>query len=231
MMKCPCCETELVFDNMRRVQTLDEHVFRPNDMPCEKPTYHCPNENCAVNNGPSKQFNIFWDEFGGLYFDCDTSTTLAFQADKGYLNVIPWIDGNDGPFGSIERKINVEVGKKDENKVLFIVPQWFPFCKGWQCKKRYSYQSNTDGDILKRYWKFEWIKADGVYYMSGLKMVLRSLRNSKNVISSVTQENKDYWISHLREEIERKEWKNAEWWRHVNAFIASMTIRIINLCY
>ncbi|MCF1193589.1 hypothetical protein LRR18_18540, partial [Mangrovimonas sp. AS39] len=85
---------------------------------------------------------------------------------------IPFIDENDGPFGSISRQINVEVSKKDENHPLFgIETRW------GHIEVVYSYKSNKDGDILSRKRKYQIWKKDksGVGYTSyipGISMLL-----------------------------------------------------------
>jgi len=66
-MKCPECNNNLIKDKQKRYQNLLEHVFEPNDEPCEKDTYVCKNKSCQLNT------KTFWDEFGSIY--CDTSNS------------------------------------------------------------------------------------------------------------------------------------------------------------
>jgi len=202
-MKCPCCKSELVEWKQLRLETLEEHVFDPNGNPSLKMAYRCSDEACVTNP------NIYWNEFGERY---------------GGESAIPFIDDNDAPFGSFQRKCNVEIYKKDENKHLCTFPCW-PL-KGWKVRSNYSYQSNEDGDILSRKLKLEWIRPDGCIHIWGYRMVLYGLRQ---VVYNWKMLRKDtsnsFARSNLEDVIRRKSWPRAEWWRKVNAFFAKVALK------
>ena len=135
-MLCPCCKKKLVEGKKLRIQTLAEHVLFPNEKPSLKSSFRCGNNYCAASHP-----KIFWDEYGDIY---------------GCVKGIKWIDGNDGPFGSIQRQSNIEILKKDENKILFSIPFTRFFLK-----VEYDYKSNENGDILERkanYYLAKWNK-------------------------------------------------------------------------
>jgi len=127
---CPVCKFEVVYEKHRNCQTLDEHVFNPNDEPSSKSTYHCSNQKCICN----KQ-KVFWDCHGDIYggFEIPDST---------------FINGNDSPFGSHSRKLNVEISRKGLKRSKYLSP-WWTF-KIWQPMIEYHYTSNTDGDVLSK---------------------------------------------------------------------------------
>ena len=93
-MLCPCCKTELVITGQARLETLDEHVSSVD--PCLKDKYECPNPSCATHE------KCCWNDLGDCY-------------SKTYGEKLPFIDDNNGPFGSFTRRINIEIYKKDEN--------------------------------------------------------------------------------------------------------------------
>jgi hypothetical protein len=202
-MKCPVCKTELVVWKQLRLETLSDHVLDPNgeqELPLSD-AYSCPNtKNCPctlADGGPV----VFWNGDGDLY---------------GNSIGLPFIDNNNAPFGSLSRRLNVEIYKKDENKLLFTIPCW-PL-KGWKVRSKYSYQSNEDGDILRRKFHLEWITNDGVYHIWGIKMLMFSLKE--------TWKNWKEGCNHnLKRSVEQASWPRAEWWRKINAKVASMAIK------
>lgn len=231
-MKCPCCKTELKPWQMLRLETIDEHVCCCENI-SEKMAYICPMPGCAVNGLNPNTPTIYWNENGELYMDLDTSTTDTFKREYDYFKGIPWVDGNNAPFGSIQRAINVEVYKKDENKDLFIVPKWFPIRKGWRCERVWHYKSNEDGDILKRSSSLRWwMPSDhGTWtlHTSGFRMLRFELCSVWWHFVALLKDNNDKQaINQLKEIIGRKEWKNAEWWRYCGAFAAKCVLGLHN---
>ncbi len=135
---CPVCKSEVVYEKHRNCQTLDEHVCDPNGTPSSKPTYHCSNPKCICN----KQ-KVFWDWYGDMYGGFKIPDTT-------------FINGNDSPFGSHSRKQNVEIYKKGLPRQKYLSPWWT--LKLWQPMIEYHYKSNTDGEVLKKWTKIEFLK-------------------------------------------------------------------------
>jgi hypothetical protein len=204
-MKCPVCKIELVVWKKLHLETLDEHVCNPNGPVSLKDAFRCPSKICETNF-KTYEPKVFWNEGGELY----SSPAPCSVSD------ISFIDNNDAPFGSLCRQMNVEIHKKDENKLLFKFPCW-PL-KGWKLRSRYSYKSNLDGDILIRRFHLEWIRNDGVYHIWGYRMLIFSLRHTWN----------DYKFGrcdNLKNSINRGAWPRAEWWRKINAKVAKLILK------
>ena len=151
-MRCPVCRCELVEYKMLPLQTADEHI-----MGCENPSlkmaYCCPNtKNCACTFADGKPV-VYWNEDGELY---------------GNAMGLPAIDNNNAPFGSFQRKINVEVYKKDENKLILALPFCFPsVLSGMNIFTHWHYKANEEGEILQRRLRFDYITKYGVYHNWG----------------------------------------------------------------
>jgi len=124
--RCPYCKSPLEAYKVTRVQTLCEHVFSPNETPCPKQLYRCSVEACPTVGV------CMWTLDGELF------TEGPYSHKK-----IDFIDSNDAPFGTISRKINVEVCKHDEDFTFFRLP-WV------RAEIYFEYESNLDGDIVKR---------------------------------------------------------------------------------
>jgi len=159
-MLCPSCRTELIVTGQARLETLDEHVTNPNGIPSLKDKYICPNEDCAIAH------NSFWDEWGGHY--CEDFRESSELQKAGHF-----IDNNTGPFGSWERKSNVEIYKKDENYDFGRIGRF-------RFHKCYSYEADEDGNILKRRWRVQIWKRDNrlgmdTLHIPGIKMLFFSI--------------------------------------------------------
>lgn len=141
---CPACKSKLLFGGSAIYQTSSEHVERPNHEPPLRPFYYCDNNLCDANSPEEtltrhvitekvqktkpNSLALFWDDSGALY---------------GRMDGIKFIDGNEAPFGSFERKFNVEHRKRDENGTIF---KWL----GIRIDVEYRYESNEDGKILSK---------------------------------------------------------------------------------
>lgn len=186
---CPVCRYNLLYITMyARLRTHDEHVSNPNGTASNKPVYQCLNQNCdAFKNG------LGWDYYGGLY------QMRGFNKDFN----VKFINNNDAPFGSIFRKSNIEIYKKDENFTLFTLNKWrVDIC--------YKYKADTNGTILKRKRYIQILRKDDkigawVYHTLGIKMLFFSIRNFNLNIKN----KKEITCWELRE--------NADWWRKVAA--------------
>jgi hypothetical protein len=185
-MLCPCCRTELIEDGKAFLESLDEHVCQSEVS--LKSKFICPNNSCETFN------TIFWNDMGEVYsVDWD-----AYQKSKS----INYIDKNDGPFGSIQRQINIEVDKKDENFILFS-------CRWFKIEVVYNYTSDKDGNILSRQRTYRiWKKIDDmgyVLYISGVRMFFFTI---KSFIRKLRWENRN-----IKEELTLKDWEKKDWWR------------------
>jgi hypothetical protein len=142
--KCPICKSLLINGENKKYETLCDHVCNPNmdDHPY-RPTYICPNKECKANIE-----KVFWDESGDIYG--------GFKIKEN-----EFINLNDAPFGSLARKLNVEIYRRGGLKrKIYLSPAltlWIykPFIE-------YHYTSNTDGDILSRSWKLGFLKKDKI---------------------------------------------------------------------
>ena len=154
-MKCPCCKTILIQVGQGRFQNLVEHVTAPNKFPDMKDKHVCLNDGCKISPF------CFWDSDGSFYIN-DYTGYKSVNGDKCF------IDGNNGAFGSWARKAYVEIYKDDENYEILRIGK-FKF------RMTYQYESNENGDILKRRRKIEiWIKSRNVgytHYVSGIRML------------------------------------------------------------
>jgi len=155
--KCPICYQDLIITGQARLETTVEHVENPNGIISMKDKYECINVNC-----PAFIEKICWDE-GGEYYVYNFKSNPKF------------IDNNNAPFGSLERKLNVEIYKKDENYTLLN----FYFFK---IKVVFKYKSNENGTILERKGTFQILKRDKigwVYWMSPWRMFFFHLTQFK----------------------------------------------------
>ena len=208
-MKCPVCKTELAPGEMLRLETLEEHVCDPNAEPALKQSYHCSNPDCSAEGS-----GIIWNRNGERY-----------GAGK-----LEWIDGNDAPFGSFERKMKVEIYKTDENYFLGTIPCW-PL-KGWRVKVVYNYKSNEDGDILKRRARLEWHRPerDGMYaiHIWGIRMLRHGFSEIWREWRAVRKNPSNIWAKRRIEGyLKRAEWRDAEWWRKCSAGAAKVALKTI----
>ena len=201
-MLCPSCKTELIVTGQELLETLDEHIFNPNGDPALKDKYECPNQSCPTFK------HCCWNEEGDCYTD-------------NWKSKIPFIDNNDAPFGSFNRRINVEIYKKDENKDLFII------CR-LKFRLVYQYKSDENGNILSRKRKIEiWIKEKNndsyILYLSGIRMLFFKIRNFHRQIKIYGSKNKK-----IKEFTDKDNWCNQkEWWRIIGCFYARTYMRFI----
>jgi hypothetical protein len=145
-MLCPSCKASLVVTGRERLETLVEHVSDPNGTPSMKDKYECSDLSC-----PTRGF-YFWNSYGETYTSAELYRVKP---------MVPFIDGNEGPFGSLERRLNIEVYKKDENHPLFgIETRW------GMIRVEYEYTANEDGGILSRRRTYRIWKKEGDHYTS-----------------------------------------------------------------
>jgi hypothetical protein len=198
-MLCPICKSELIVTGQAQLETLDEHVCNPNGEVSFKNKFECSSPICQSHG------KIIWNEWGELYHQEGCSFNEKFN----------FVDNNDAPFGSFQRCCNVEIYKHDED---------FCLCKilGRQVWVRYHYKSNENGDILKRWWKFEIITKDGTVYMSGWRMLLYSIRKFHQNLNRLNnnEDHEDYGDRFYKEYLELSDWKKKDWWRRLAVWYA-----------
>jgi hypothetical protein len=118
-MRCPVCKGEIQITGQERLETLIEHVCDPNGEVGFKDKYECLNKTCPAIG------KIFWNSYGERYGELDKSF---------------FIDKNDGPFGSIERRLNAENNG----------PHWSFSCPLFWIQFKIRCVADTDGRILSR---------------------------------------------------------------------------------
>lgn len=206
-LKCPFCMTLLVVAGQERLETLDEHIFQCE--PSLKDKYICPAQKC-----PTYRI-ICWNEDGEMYTDGEGA-----ERNENYkkMKKIEFIDKNSGPFGSFQRKCNVEIYKKDENYSFKIGKFKFEIV--------FCYQSDEDGRILKRRRRLDiWIKEkDGGYvlYQSGIGMLKFRIKQFHKY--------RNFFPQKIAEEIDTTNWKNkGDWWRVAGCWYARVFTKLFPL--
>jgi len=131
--RCPVCRAPIEYWMDRKFETLSEHVQNPNqlDYPL-RPAFRCSNKTCVTRK--KMKYDLFWNFDGARYG--------GLELDECFIN------GNDAPFGSIERKINVEIYKKGVKRAIFFHPIFCLYIV--RPMIRFEYKSDTEGNILKK---------------------------------------------------------------------------------
>ena len=135
-MLCPCCKSLLVDNGLKEFETLCEHVENSNwvNLPL-RPRYNCSDLKCKTH-----EFGIWWNEDGELYSE------KYFNNDD-----IKFINENDAPFNTFERKINVEIYNSGLRKHIYLPSILMLFI--FKPYIEFSYKSNENGDVLESNWK------------------------------------------------------------------------------
>lgn len=194
-MLCPICKTELKITGKARLVSSSEHVMGLDEMPngiTVKDRYQCPNRGCVAY-----EEKLIWNELGEFYIPNYTGRHFNF------------INGNNAPFGSWERKVNVEIYKHDEDWYLFK----FPIGKGYAGKVVYSYKADEDGNVLSRKCKLQLI-IGGAYYISGIHMLKYCLSTFYEAKREYKKTKSKFWLERLQEEFVKSNW-DKRWWRQV----------------
>ena len=185
-MLCPICKTELKVTGQERLVTLDEHISCCEEISL-KDKYQCLNKNCEASID-----ELMWGEDGAYY-----------PQGKNWGKKYVFIDNNNGPFGSFQRKCNIMVYKHDED-FYPIKDLKIPFSKTKiDLKVSYNYESNEDGAILKRSPKLDLI-INGEYYSSGIKMLIFCIKH-------FYRQDPKYRMKH---EVLNFDW-DRRWWKRV----------------
>lgn len=138
--KCPSCESKITFGEVARYQTLDEHVCSPNSTPKLRRTLICSNRECIT-----RKKNIFWDEYGDRYGG-------FLVKDSSFINQ------NDSPFGSLGRRLNVEVHKKGVKDKTYLSP--LLLFNIYQPVIVFDYTADVTGKVLKKRFHIEYLKRE-----------------------------------------------------------------------
>jgi hypothetical protein len=188
-----------------RLETLAEHVCRPNDEPSLKPSFYCPDTDCQAN-----KLGVVWDEYGDYYG--------AMQRD------IPCIDGLPEAFGSFARQAAIEICKHDEDYKLCTIP-CFPL-KGWTVRVKYIYKGNENGEIIQRRRRLEWITPDNTIHIWGLRMLLFCCKKIWKAWRELRRNPSSQWArNELSDKIKWEKWANNEWWRKCCVVLAKIAIK------
>lgn len=142
--KCPCCMNYIIDGPKERYQTLDEHVCNPNGQSPMRTTLICSNEKCITRKN-----DTFWDSYGDMYGGIGIE-------DSEFIN------SNNSPFGSLGRKLNVEIYKVGLKKKTYLPPfllLWF-----YQPVIEYTYKADEFGNVLKRGFNIIYLKKDDGHF-------------------------------------------------------------------
>lgn len=218
-MFCPACKTQLVKFDMRPLETLDEHIcesfMSENAKIPLKAAYRCPVESCVT-----RQFGRFWNYIGDIYVE-HVYKRLTSQAKEKLF-----VDGNDAPFGSWQRKSNKE--SKNVERKLVTLPLWFPnVMSGMTIYLVTHYRSNYNGDLLSRYFSLKYVTKYSIIHIWGLRMLKYGFREIFKAIIELRKNPDAAWHrKQLVGYIERESWGDNEWWRILSAKLAKLALRI-----
>lgn len=153
-MRCPCCKSQLEFNDVGKYESLGEHIgsYEVSD----KASYRCGDVNCPTRN--------IIDYWGNPSLVCWTSDGETYG---GSGNGINYIDGNSAPFGTHERKMNVEL--KPEKKYIKIN-------KKFKILVEKYFKSDFDGNKLKSKYEFRILK-ENCYWTPPIFTFIRLLFN------------------------------------------------------
>ena len=211
-MLCPVCKKQLV--DWQQLKLDDPADYSNGEVPLRW-GYHCPDVKCQTRTN-----GIFWNYDGELYIN-----NLSPYFNRSEKAKIPYIDGNDAPFGTLWRKLKAETPNSDKDKLLVTFPLWFPnVLKGMKIYREYNYQSNEEGDILKCYTNLKYIREDGCYHSWGINMLIFSFKGIYREWKSVRNNPKDtFSLKRLQDYIIRKDW-DKDWWRNWSSKVAYIAI-------
>jgi hypothetical protein len=188
---CPMCQLTLVSNGPQCIETLDDHVMCRE--PSNRETLKCKNEKCKLHG------KMFWSKDGETY-----STKECGHKEFDELTAL-CIGKNNSPFGTLERKLNVEINKSDENYELFKSDKIRIDVVWW-------YISDYNGNILFRkpklqiWYKYATMHGDSMtLYIPGIKMFIHCVKHFHSMRKCNADTIKDY--------AQRASWPKAEWWR------------------
>jgi hypothetical protein len=226
-MLCPVCKKELVIWKNLRLETLGEHVGAPNERPCEKPAFHCPDEKCSTRTVR----HIFWDDIeGGMFYDGEYMS-------KEERATIPFIDGLSAPFGSFNR--GFDAAKKAEEKVnttICTLPTWlWKPLDGMEIRWNWSYSADENGNLTGRHFGLHWLRREvrngyvsQIYHNWGWHMFCFSIKQDFRAWLGLRKNpNATYLRNHLVDTTKRMQWDNADWWRIWSGRVAKLLLKFL----
>lgn len=170
--KCPCCKSPIVEGKSEKYQTLDEHVSNPNSPSPSRPTLVCSNSECI-----SQKSDIFWDFHGDRYGGYDLK-------DSDFINQ------NDAPFGSLSRRLNVEIYKKGLKSKKYLSPAWCLWY--YQPILEHEYKADEQGKVLRHWIKIGFLKKDDRFGKNYCIVVIPFWRTWKFLYSRFKRNIKSY---------------------------------------
>jgi len=184
-LKCPICKSNLFISGKARLQTLDEHVFDPNGEVSLKDVYSCVSLECD-----SHAFEVVWSKDGEMYA-------------RKFIPSPIFINNNSAPFGTLMRKINVEIYKNDENLHL-------RFSK-YHLELVWKYKADFDGNVLSKRPTFKlWI--NNILYVSGISMFVYSIKLHYWRLRSADEKRSDF-------DYPKYDYEKKDWWRWAVPFV------------
>jgi hypothetical protein len=139
--KCPICKSPVKIAGQESYETLSEHVTDPNATSQPKrDAYKCTNQECICNDS---KHDVFWSYNGEMYG--------GFMIDDE-----EFIGENNAPFGSFERKMNVEIGKDGLKSEIYLHPAWCLWLL--QPYIEYHYKGDVMGNVVKKWFTVEFLK-------------------------------------------------------------------------
>ena len=153
-MRCSLCNSECVKDGQAPLETLEEHVMCCEEI-CLKDKYVCSNPGCISHTA-----EVCWNEYGECYYHLNHKP-------------LPFIGGHTSAFGTIQRKVDVELDEKEDYD-LFTFPCWPR--KGWTLRVKWIRTADEEGNVLKKRRKYQWWTNENTLYISQMHMLFFSLR-------------------------------------------------------
>jgi hypothetical protein len=208
IMKCPCCKTKLINGDLKKFQTLTEHVCDPNqtNFPLRQ-TYICEDKNCV-----SHKYDMFWNDGGECY------------SDKWYEEDI-FIDKNSGPFGTISRKINLEVYKKNLKDKKYLSPAWILWI--YQPYIEYVYEGNEEGEVLSTKKKLNFLKRNengefSIHVYWNITSFINELKSFNKMRKRYKYSPSSYLMKELKDEFNINAYPNKKNYRRFAIFIKNI---------
>lgn len=201
--RCPFCKSKLFVIGIERIETLIDHVCNPNGIGSMQDIYACSNKKCESNNEESL---IRWDWFGDLYM---------FGKNYKKFNELSNSVINNAPYGTTNRKTNIEIYKKGlKKRMIEVWPKWYLFNFGFFIE--YKYTADYEGNVLSKKRRLQLLKKSNIgatYYIPGIITYFRFLKKFKNDIKEMNKGSK-YALNALKKSFEPlPKWDKRLWHR------------------
>jgi len=209
---CPICKTPLVQTGRRRLESLGEHCSDPNGTPSLKSAYGCPNADC-----PACQDALMWDPDGGYYG--------AKREGADWHKKYPFIDNNHAPFGSMERKINVECKGQECGPEVDVHGN--PKMKdvnlrvgSWSLRGEVKFKADDDGRILEQSRRYSLLHNGQLSGIHMFSYVLRHFWLNRRCWIRNQRDGKptEWFLGEMKRSLERKP-HETRWWAVSSAWL------------